>query len=89
MSAAEALRATIARQTSECGLIPEQVWDAADISEHELFNGRPTGSGMPLVGAHAEYIQLLRSLQDGKVWSTPPQTVERYVRSRNTCSFEI
>lgn len=86
---AEELRRAIAGQTNECGLIPEQIWDAEDIPEHELFNGRPTGSGMPLVWAHAEYIQLLRSLQDGKVWSTPPQTVERYLKAKTKSTFQI
>jgi hypothetical protein len=61
---------TIARQTSECGMIPEQVWDADDIPEHSLFNGHPTGSGMPLAWAHAEYIRLLCSLHEGFTVST-------------------
>jgi len=33
---------------------------------------------MPLVWAHAEYVKLARSLRDGRVFDTPPQTVERY-----------
>lgn len=86
---AEELRQTIGRQTSECGLIPEQIWDAPDIPEHHLFNGHPTGSGMPLVWAHAEYIQLLRSLRDGRVWSKPPQTYERYVKQNTAARFQI
>src|SRR5207237_4375368 len=36
----------IERQTSPGGLIPEQVWDAADIPDRELFNGHPSGSAM-------------------------------------------
>ena len=55
--------------------MPEQVWDAADIPERELFCGRPSGSAMPLVWAHAEHIKLLRSLRDGAVFDMPPQTV--------------
>ncbi len=89
IAAAEQLRRTMARQTSECGLFPEQVWDAEDIPGHNLFNGHPTGSGMPLVWAHAEYLQLLRSLRDGKVWSTPPQTVERYLKTQTSSEFQI
>ena len=65
-------------QSSAGGLIPEQIWDAADIPERELFNGRPSGSAMPLVWAHAEYVKLLRSLRDGRVFDLPPQTVQRY-----------
>jgi glucoamylase len=80
---------TMARQTSECGMIPEQVWDAPDIPERYLFNGYPTGSGMPLAWAHSEYIKLLRSLHDGAVWDRIPQTTERYQRDRHTASFQI
>lgn len=89
LHAAEELRRVIANQTSECGMIPEQIWDAEDIPERNLYNGRPSGSGMPLAWAHAEYIQLLRSLRDNKVWSTPPQTIERYVKQRKTAGFQI
>ncbi len=80
---------TMARQTSECGMLPEQVWDAPDIPERELFNGCPTGSGMPLVWAHAEYIKLLRSLHENRIWDTLPETVERYVHSKHPASFQI
>ena len=80
---------TMSRQTSECGLLPEQVWDDEDLPERELFNGRPSGSGMPLVWAHAEYIKLLRSLHAGAIWDAVPQTVERYVQSRHPASFQI
>jgi len=60
-------------------LIPEQVWDTADIPERELFAGKPTGSACPLVWAHSEYIKLRRSLRDGRVFDQPPQTVRRYL----------
>jgi glucoamylase len=76
---AEMLLQTMARQTSEGGLLPEQVWDAADIPEQELFNGKPAGSAMPLAWAHAEYLKLARSLEAGFVVDTPPQAIQRYV----------
>ena len=63
-------------------LLPEQVWDSADIPEHELFFGKPSGSAMPLVWAHGEYVKLLRSLHDGRVFDMPPQTVQRYIKDR-------
>ncbi len=75
---AERLRVTIEGCASEGGLLPEQVWDADDIPGRELFRGRPSGSAMPLVWAHAEYVKLLRSLRDGVVFDMPPQTVQRY-----------
>ena len=69
-------------QASDGGMLPEQVWDGPDIPERELFNGRPSGSAMPLVWAHAEYAKLVRSLHDGRVFDMPQQAYERYVRGR-------
>ena len=86
--ALELLR-TMARQTSQGGMIPEQVWDADDIPERFLFNGHPAGSGMPLVWAHSEYIKLLRSLHGGAVWDMPAQTVERYLHRKQIAGFQI
>src|SRR5262249_37671274 len=63
------------------GLIPEQIWDSDDIPGRELFLGRPSGSAMPLVWAHAEHLKLLRSLRDGAVFDMPPQTVNRYIKN--------
>ncbi len=78
LASARDLRVTMEACASEGGLFPEQVWDADDIVERELFRGRPSGSAMPLVWAHAEYVKLLRSLRDGAVFDMPPQTVRRY-----------
>jgi glucoamylase len=61
-------------------LLPEQIWDQDDIPERELFRGRATGSAMPLVWAHAEYVKLRRSLKDGRLFDLPPQTVTRYLK---------
>jgi glucoamylase len=60
-------------------LLPEQVWDAPDLPERELFAGGATGSARPLVWAHAEYVKLCRSIQDGRVFDQPLKTVERYL----------
>jgi glucoamylase len=73
------LLAALEAAASPGGLIPEQIWDSDDIPRRELFLGRPSGSAMPLVWAHAEHIKLLRSLRDGKVFDMPPQTLERYI----------
>ncbi len=49
-----------------CGMIPEQVWDAAPIPARNLYPGKPTGSAMPLAWAHAEFVKLLVTRQTGK-----------------------
>jgi len=41
---------------------------------------------MPLAWAHAEYVKLARSLRDGRVFDTPPETVHRYLKARRACS---
>ncbi len=86
---AERLLRTLEGFGSDGHLLPEQVWDADDIPDRELFRGRPSGSAMPLVWAHAEHIKLLRSLRDGRVFDMPPQPRRRYqldrVQSRYAC----
>ena len=84
IDAARALLATLEGSAGPGGLLPEQVWDRADVPERELFLGRPSGSAMPLVWAHAEHIKLLRSLRDGVVFDMPPQGVERYIKRKTS-----
>jgi glucoamylase len=50
---------TMRRCASAGGLLPEQVWDSAPIPELGLEPGRPSGSAMPLLWSHAEYLKLL------------------------------
>jgi glucoamylase len=77
---AEALLTVMENSTAgHSRLLPEQVWDAADIPALELFRGKPSGSACPLVWAHSEYIKLRRSIRDGKIFDQPPQTVHRYL----------
>ena len=88
-AAAETLLSTVEASSSDGGLLPEQIWDGADITERELTFGRPSGSAMPLAWAHAEHIKLLRSLKDGMVFDMPPQTVERYVKGQTPSTLRI
>ena len=77
---AEALLSVIENSTAgQSRLLPEQVWDAADLPAFELFRGKPSGSACPLVWAHSEYIKLRRSIRDGRIFDQPPQTVKRYL----------
>ncbi len=67
---------------SPTGLLPEQVWDEADKPQAFLALGKPTGSAMPLMWAHAEYVKLLRSASDGKVYDAIPEVQQRYLGDR-------
>jgi glucoamylase len=71
------------------GLLPEQVWDEDDRPALRLYRGRPTGSAMPLMWAHAEYVKLLRSRRDGQVFDLVPEVVEWYGRPPVCASLEI
>lgn len=75
--------------TNDGGMIPEQIWDSADMPERELFFGKPSGSAMPLVWAHAEYIKLARSIHDNCVFDTPPHVVDRYIAHRNESRYAV
>lgn len=86
---AQRLLETLEECASAAGLLPEQVWDSDDIPERELFRGRASGSAMPLVWAHAEYVKLLRSLKEGRVFDMPTEPVERYQSRRITADFVV
>jgi glucoamylase len=59
-------------------MMPEQVWDEPDVPDTSLLPGEPAGSAVPLVWAHAEYLKLLRSAVDGKVFDRIDSVYERY-----------
>ena len=70
------------------GMLPEQVWDHTDLPARHLYEGRSAGSAQPLVWAHAEYIKLLRSVADGKIFDTISVVAERYAVPPGTRKFK-
>ncbi|MEH2424979.1 MAG: glycoside hydrolase family 15 protein [Nostoc sp.] len=72
---------------SETCLLPEQVGDEADRPEIHMYLGKPTGSAMPLMWAHSEYIKLLRSNHDGQVFDFIPEVGNRYLGDRSECKL--
>lgn len=66
------------RFATATGLLSEQVWDRAESPTRHFELGRPTESAMPLLWAHAEYVSLLRSAADGRVFDRLPDVAERY-----------
>jgi len=74
------------RFASTTGLLPEQVWDAPDLPSAHMVLGGPTGAAMPLMWAHAEYIKLLRSAQDGRAFDFLPEVFARYAGPRRACA---
>ncbi len=57
---------TMLNCASAGGLLPEQVWDSAALPHKGLFPGRPSGSAMPLLWSHAEFLKLLIARAGGR-----------------------
>ncbi|HLA75665.1 MAG TPA: glycoside hydrolase family 15 protein [Gammaproteobacteria bacterium] len=74
---------------SKGGMLPEQVWDQPDWPERRLYLGRPAGSAMPLMWAHAEYLKLLRSVNDGVIFDRIPAVAARYLPVRARSDLEV
>jgi glucoamylase len=70
-------------------LLPEQVWSDTDRPDAHMYFGRPTGGPMPLLWAHAEYLKLVRSAADGRVFDSIPEVVGRYRKRRSAAPMEI
>lgn len=71
------------------GLLSEQVWDSADNDEYDLHLGQPTGSARPLAWAHAEYLKLLRSREDNRVFDLLMPVHERYAKIKTSSDLMI
>ncbi len=69
---------TMVRCASRGGLLPEQVWDSAAIPDRGLSPGHPTGSAMPLLWTHAEYLKLLIARDTGKPVELLKSVEDRY-----------
>lgn len=74
---------------SSTRLLPEQVWALADQPRAHMYLGRPTGGAMPLCWAHAEYIKLVRSATDGRVFDLIPEVSDRYRIRSHAAPIEI
>jgi glucoamylase len=72
---------TIEKFASSGGMLPEQIWDEPD--NNGLVLGGPAGSAMPLVWAHSEYLKLLRSAADGRVFDCIPLVEHRYAQKNH------
>jgi len=70
-------------------MLPEQIWDAPDVKSAGMYFGGPAGSAMPLMWAHAEYVKLLRSVADGRVFDLIPVVAERYLNRRGRKDLEV
>jgi len=81
--------AAMTRMTGPGGMLPEQVWDSEAIPERGLYPGRPSGSAMPLVWAHAEFIKLALSAAAGTPVDRPTRTWTRYQGKRPALDYAL
>ncbi len=79
----------MAAMTGPGGLLPEQVWDSDPIAARRLAPGKPSGSAMPLVWAHSEFIKLCYSRAAGYPVDRPIATWNRYQGTRPASGRDI
>jgi hypothetical protein len=75
--------------TTGVGMIPEQVWDLPDLPEEHMYFGRATGAADPLMWAQADYVRLLRSMVDRKIFDLIDPVAERYRNDKPRRSIEV
>jgi glucan 1,4-alpha-glucosidase len=89
-SSAGKLLAAMDAMSSGVGLVPEQVWDTADVPASPygqdpttasigFVNGHPDGSAAPLTWGAGSQVRLTADLTAGRVVEQPTQTVDRYI----------
>ncbi|MEO6750765.1 MAG: glycoside hydrolase family 15 protein [Opitutus sp.] len=79
----------MSRFANDGGMLPEQLWDDADIPDQGMTLGRPSGSAMPLCWSHAEFIALARSRTDGVPFDRPEPVYQRYAIKKTESRLEI
>ncbi len=73
---------TMERLATSTALLAEQVWDQPiELHGRQMF-GRPVASAVPLAWAHAEYLKLALSIQNGAVLDRIPEVANRYLHSK-------
>lgn len=77
------------RFASGAGMLPEQIWDEPDRPKRRLFLGKPAGSAMPLMWAHAEYVKLLRSVADERIFDLIEPVAARYLGARPRAAWQV
>ena len=70
------------------GMLPEQIWDYADYPQEDMYFGKSAGSAQPLVWAHSEYLKLLKSTVDGKVFDCISVVRDRYAAEPGKRTFQ-
>lgn len=75
------------RFSSTGGMLPEQIWDYADMPSAGMYLGRSAGSAQPLVWAHSEYLKLLCSAADGDVVDRISVVENRYAVAKGKRTF--
>lgn len=94
-SAASGILATINRQNSGPGLVPEQVWDQPDVARSPFgsdpatasigfVNGQADGSASPLTWGSGSQVRLTADLAAGRSLEQPAQVRDRYVTHTQT-----
>lgn len=80
---------TLVRFANEGGMLPEQLWDRADLPDGRMKFGQHSGSAMPLCWAHAELLSLARSRNEGAPFDRPEPVYRRYAEAKTPSRMEM
>ncbi|GMA65087.1 glycoside hydrolase family 15 protein [Alicyclobacillus fastidiosus] len=74
----ENLLSTVASSANQGCLIPEQVWDREEVWNKHLSPFKGTGCATPLVWAMAQYLRLVKCIEQGRIVEMPMEVRSRY-----------
>jgi glucoamylase len=91
-AAAESDLQFMLESASGVGLVPEQVWDFADVAPSAygadpttasigFVNGQPDGSAAPLTWAQAQLLRLIRDMGTDRLVDQPSIVADRYLKA--------
>jgi len=101
MGQAAAQLVAVNAMNSGPGLVPEQVWDQADVPKSPFgsdpatasigfVNGQSVGSASPLTWGSAAQVRLTAALAAGRSLEQPPEVLDRYVtHSQGTTPLSV
>jgi glucoamylase len=80
LSAARKRLDAMARFANDGLMIPEQVWDRAEVPKPQFRFGAGTGSATPLAWSMAQFIRLAINIKSGRNLETPAVVADRYLK---------
>ncbi|MFG2196745.1 glucan 1,4-alpha-glucosidase [Streptomyces sp. NPDC048639] len=80
---------TMAATANDGYMIPEQVWDRPEPTDHGHVFGKGTGSAAPLAWAMSQYVRLAQGIRAGAPVETPRVVARRYATGQTPAAPEL